>query len=63
VDFPTFFSRFSSLGVPTKFIVDSFIGFNILLVHDGGIKRLELDLFHHMVVNWSGNLLWLQPKK
>jgi hypothetical protein len=63
VDFPTFFNRISGLGVPTKFIVDSFIGFNFLLVYDGRIKRLELDLFHHMVVNWSGNLLWLQPKK
>jgi hypothetical protein len=34
-----------------------------LLVYDGRIKRLELDLFHHLVINWFGNLLWLQPKK
>ena len=63
MDFPTFFSSFSNLGVPTKFIVNSFTGLNILLVYDGRIERMELDLFYYLVVDWFGNLLWLQQKK
>ena len=46
-----------------KFVFDSAFGFNLLFVYDGGVKRLELDLFRNLVDYRIGDLLWLQPKK
>jgi len=59
VDFLDSFIWVDNLVKQTKFIVNSAIGLNLLLVYDGGIKRLELDLFHYLVAYWTLNLLWL----
>jgi hypothetical protein len=63
VDFSDYFTVFNDLVVSSKFIANSVIGINILSVYDGGAKCLELDLFYDLVVDWLGNLFWLQPKK
>ena len=59
VDFLTCFSRIDNLVKQRKSISDSVVGFNLLLIYDGAIKRLELDLFYRLVAYWTYDLLWL----
>jgi hypothetical protein len=42
---------------------DSIIRTSKLFVHDGGTKCLELDLFYNLVIDWTYDLLWLQPQE
>jgi hypothetical protein len=59
VDFLDSLVWINDLVLQTKLVVNSFIGLDLLLVYDGGIKCLELDLFYYMVANWTFDLLWL----
>jgi basic amino acid/polyamine antiporter, APA family len=45
------------LGVPSEFVFNSFTRIGFLLVYDGGIERVELDLFYVLAVDWLGHLL------
>jgi hypothetical protein len=47
------------LVVQRKLIVDSITGINLLPVHDGRTKRLELDLFYYLAADRFDNLFWL----
>jgi hypothetical protein len=57
VDFPDCIDWINGLGFPSKFVIDSIAGFDFLLVYDGRIERMELDLFHLLVAGWFGDLL------
>jgi hypothetical protein len=32
-------------------------------LYDGGTKCLELDIFYNLVIDWTYDLLWLQPQE
>jgi hypothetical protein len=63
VDLSNIIDRIDYLVVQGKFIFNSIIGVSKLLVYDGGIERMELDLFYSLVTYRTYDLLWLQPKK
>ena len=63
MDFPDCLVWIDDLVLQRKLVANSIIGFDLLLVHDGGIECLELDLFHRLVAGWTIDILWLQPKK
>ena len=63
MDIPDIFSIFIGLGLPSKPLPYTAFRVNLLPVHDGTAKRLELDLLYGMAAYWPRNLLWLQPKK
>ena len=53
------FGWISRLGIQKKLVFNSAFRINLLSLHDGRIKRLELDLFHDLVVNRVVYLLYL----
>ena len=57
MDFPDCIGWINHLGFPSKFVIDSVARVDFLLVYDGRIERVELDLFHLLAVNWFGDLL------
>ncbi|MNE07271.1 hypothetical protein D3C80_998830 [compost metagenome] len=56
MDFPDCFNWVDSLVFQGKFIFDSIARFDLLLVYDGRIKCLELDLFWSLVADRIGDL-------